>query len=132
MALESLDTVLAKKDSFSHMWKLMNPDSRFRDQYIPCMRIWNKWSHRAQQRMYWYIREMQRRNETIYDNPLYNLLYITPHPFDCNGRADLPEIIKKCDMVSACYNGQFGIYTRCDATIFEMTHIQPRNWELAQ
>ena len=125
MALESIDTVLAKKDSFSHMWKLMNPDNRFRDLYIPGVRIWNKWSHRAQQRMYWYIRQMLRRGEQIYENPLYNLIYITPQPTDCNGRADLPDIIKKCKMVSACYNGHFGIYTLTEATIFEMTHIEP-------
>ena len=126
MALESLNTVLAKRDSFGLMWKLMNPDDRFRDLYIPCMRIWNKWPYRAQQRMYWYIREMIRRKETIYDNPLYNLLYITPHPFNCDGRPDLPDILKKCKMVSACYNGHYGIYTETEATIFEMTHIEHR------
>ena len=97
MALESIDTVLAKKDSFSHMWRLMNPDPRFRDQYVPCMQIWNKWPHRAQQRMYWYIRKMLRRGERIYDNPLYNLIYITPHPDNCNGRRDLDEILKNLD-----------------------------------
>lgn len=127
MALESIDTVLAKKDSFSHMWRLMNPDPRFRDQYVPCMQIWNKWPHRAQQRMYWYIRKMLRRGERIYDNPLYNLIYITPHPENCNGRRDLDEILKNNRMVSAFYNGSYGIYTLCEATIFEMTHITPFN-----
>ena len=122
MALESIDTVLAKKDSFSHMRRLMNPDPRFRDQYVPCMQIWNKWPHRAQQRMYWYIRKMLRRGERIYDNPLYNLIYITPHPENCNGRRDLDEILKNNRMVSAFYNGSYGIYTLCEATIFEMTH----------
>ena len=127
MALESLDTVLAKKDSFWHMWKLLAPKDEFRDLYIPCMRVWNKWSHRAQQRMYWYIRKKQRLHETEYENPLYALMYTTPVPDDCNGRADLDEIIKNNDMVSAFYNGKFGIYTRTEATIFEMTHITPMN-----
>lgn len=124
MALETIDSALAKRDSFSHMWKLMNPSDAFRDMYYPCMRVWNKLSRRAQQRMYWYIREALRRGEKIYDNPLYNLTYITPQPFNCNGRADLPDILKKCDMVSAFYNGAYGIYTRCEATIFEMSDIK--------
>ena len=126
MALETIDSALAKRDSFSHMWKLMNPENRYPELYVPCVRVWNKLSHCAQQRMYWYIREMQRRGEAIYDNPLYNLIDIKPHPFDCNGRPDLPDILKKCNMVSAYYDGRFGIYTRCEATIFEMTHIEPR------
>ncbi len=127
MAVESLDSVLAKRDSFAHMWDLLAPDEQYRDLYYPCMRVWNKLSHRAQQRMYWFIREKQRRNEIVYANPLYALTYITPHPYNCNGRTDIDEVFKKCKMVSAYYNGSFGIYTRLEATIFEMTHIQPLN-----
>ena len=124
MATESLDSVLAKRDSFAHMWALLKPSKEYSDRFYPCMRVWNKLSHRAQQRMYWYIREKLRRGETVHRDPLYALTYITPHPYNCNGRKDLPEIIKSCDMVSACYNGSFGIYTRCEATIFEMTNIK--------
>ena len=127
MATESLDTALAKRDSFAHMWRLLQPRDEFRDLYYPCMRVWNKLSHRAQQRMYWFIREKKRRGETVYDNPLYALTYTTPCPSDCNGRRDLDDILKKCKMVSAYYHGSFGIYTRLEATIFEMTHVEPLN-----
>ena len=74
--------------------------------------------------MYWYIRKMLRRGVRIYDNPLYNLIYITPHPENCNGRRDLDEILKNNRMVSAFYNGSYGIYTLCEATIFEMSHVE--------
>lgn len=127
MAVESLDSALAKRDSFAHMWKLLAPKDEYRDLYYPCMRLWNKLSHRAQQRMYWFIREKKRRGEKIYNNPLYALTYITPHPYDCNGRTDLDDILKKCKMVSAYHNGKFGIYTLTEATIFEMTHVSPLN-----
>ena len=127
MAVESLDSALAKRDSFAYMWDLLAPREEFREQYYPCMRIWNKLSHRAQQRMYWFIREKKRRGEKIYDNPLYALTYITPHPSNCNGRQDLDDIFKKCKLVSAYYNGSFGIYTVLEATIFEMTNITPLN-----
>jgi hypothetical protein len=127
MSVESLDSVLAKRDSFAHMWELLHPQEKFRDLYYPCMRVWNKLSHRAQQRMYWYIREKKRRGEMVYENPLYALVYITPQPRNCNGRADLDEILKHNRMVSAYYNGKFGIYTLCEATIFEMTNVKPIN-----
>ena len=127
MTPESIDSVLAKRDSFAHMWALLNPDEQYRDLFYPCLRVWNKLSYRRQQRMYWYIRKMLRRGERIYDNPLYNLIYITPHPENCNGRRDLDEILKNNRMVSAFYNGSYGIYTLCEATIFEMTHITPFN-----
>lgn len=127
MAVESLDSALAKRDSFAHMWALLAPKDEYRDLYYPCMRLWNKRSHRAQQRMYWFIREKKRRGEKIYNNPLYALTYITPHPYDCNGRTDLDDILKKCKMVSAYHNGKFGIYTLTEATIFEMTHVSPLN-----
>lgn len=127
MAVESLDSALAKRDSFAYMWELFAPKDEYRDLYYPCMRLWNKLSHRAQQRMYWFIREKKRRGEKIYNNPLYALTYITPHPYDCNGRTDLDDILKKCKMVSAYHNGKFGIYTLTEATIFEMTHVSPLN-----
>lgn len=127
MALESLDSALAKRDSFAHMWNLLAPDDQYRDLYYPCMRVWNKLSHRAQQRLYWFIREKQRRNESVYANPLYALTYITPHPYNCNGCANIDDVLKKCKMVSAYYNGSYGIYTRLEATIFEMTDIKPLN-----
>ena len=125
MEAESLDTVLAKRESFSHLWKLLAPKEQFRDLYHPCMRVWNKWTHRAQQRMYWFIRQKMRKGEALYENPLYNLTYLRPYPDDCNGRRDLDEIIKNNNMVSAYYDGSFGIYTLTEATIFEMTHITP-------
>ena len=127
MAVESLDSALAKRDSFAYMWELLAPKDEYRDLSYPCMRLWNKLSHRAQQRMYWFIRDKKRRGERVYNNPLYALMYITPHPYDCNGRTDLDDILKKCKMVSAYHNGKFGIYTLTEATIFEMTHIKPLN-----
>ena len=127
MALDSLDSALSKRDSFTHMWDLLSPRDEFRDLYYPCMRVWNKLSYRAQQRLYWFIRTKIRRGEKIYDNPLYALTYITPRPDNCNGRKDLDEILKNNKLVSAYYNGSFGIYTRLEATIFEMTHVKSLN-----
>ena len=127
MATECLDDALAKRDSFAHMWALLNPKEQYRERYLPCMRVWNKLSHRAQQRMYWYIRQKLRRGQVVHDDPLYALTYITPHPEDCNGRADIDEIFKHNKMVSAYYEGKFGIYTQTEATIFEMTNVKLLN-----
>ena len=127
MATESLDEALAKRDSFAHMWALLNPKPEFRERYIPCMRVWNKLSHRAQQRMYWFIRQKIRRKQVVHDDPLYALTYITPVPEDVNMRSDIDEIFKHNKMVSAYYNGKFGIYTQLEATIFEMTNVTKLN-----
>lgn len=127
MEAESLDITLAKRDSFAHMWKLLAPEPKFQDLYSICMIRWNRLSHRAQQQMYWFIREKKRRGETVYDNPLFALTYTKPFPTNWNGKCGINEMFGKTQMVSAYYNGSFGIYTRLEATIFEMTHVQQLN-----
>lgn len=124
---EPLEHIIAKRDSFPLIWDLLAPRDEFRDLYPLCLRRWNAMTYRAQQRLYWYLREKKRRGEKIYDNPLYALTYITPYPYNCNGRQDLDDIFKKCKLVSAYYNGSFGIYTVLEATIFEMTNVTPLN-----
>ena len=58
---------------------------------------------------------------------LYALTYLHPYPVNRNGSAELDDLMAKCKMVSAFFNGSFGIYTALEAEIFEMTHITPMN-----
>ena len=122
---ESLDAALAKRDSCAHIWTLLNPKPQYHNLFTAFMREWNKRSHRQQQQFYWFIREKLRKGEVVHDNPLYALTYIIPHPFDRNWDPKAKEMINSGNMVSAFYNGHFGVYTRCEATIFEMTHVTP-------
>ena len=124
---ETLDNVIAKRDSFRMFWELLTPRSEFNDLYPICMRRWNGMSYREQQRMYWYLREKKRSGEKIYENPLYALTYTKPHPFNWNGSARIDEQLKREKMVRAYYNGSFGIYPKNVAEYFEMTQVEEMN-----
>lgn len=125
MATESLNDALSKRRSFAHMWALLNVKPQYRGLYDLCMREWNKLSYRQQQQKYWYIREKLRKGEVVHDNPLYALTYIIPRPTNWNGKQGIDDMLRTTPMVTAFYNGSFGTYTRLEATIFEMTHIEP-------
>ena len=125
---EPLEHVLKKRDSFAIWWEMMAPDEKkFGDLYTICMRRWNNLSYREQQRMYWYMNEKKNRGETLYENPLFALTYTKPHPYNWNGKEGIQTMMKTKKMVCAFYDGHFGIYTLCESTIFEMTHITPLN-----
>ena len=126
---EPLEHVLKKRETFKHMWALLAPDDKYSDLYNQCMREWNKRSYRQQQQLYWFIREKRKRGEVVHDNPLYALTYIKPHPYNWNGKEGIQTMMKTKKMVSAFYDGHFGIYTLCESTIFEMTHITPLNYK---
>ena len=124
---EPLEHIIAKRDSFPLIWNLLAPRDEFRDLYPLCLRRWNAMTYRAQQRLYWYLREKKRKGEKIYDNPLYALTYTKPYPFNWRGVASIDAQFKREKMVSAFYNGSFGIYPQNVADYFEMTHITPLN-----
>ena len=125
---EPLEHVMLKRDSFTHMWKLLAPPAEFQSLYTICMKRWNELSYREQQRIYWFLREKQKRGETIYRNPLYAITYVHPFPNNWNGKTGINQMMKTTKMVSAFYDGTFGIYTLLESTIFEMTHIKPLNF----
>ena len=120
MTSEPLAHVLKKRDSFPHLWKLLEPAPEFQQLYTPCLRRWNEFSYREQQRLYWFLREKKNRGETIYRNPLYAITYVHPHPNNWNGRKGIDTMLRTQKMVSAYYEGTYGIYTQLEATIFEM------------
>ena len=127
MQTESIDDALNKRESFALMWKLLAPKKDFSDLYEICMRRWNRMTYHEQQRMYWFIREKKRHGESTYENPLFALTYTKPIPYDWNGKKGINDRMKMEKMVSAFYNGHFGIYPLVVATIFDMTHIEPLN-----
>ena len=124
---ESLEDVIKKRESFSHMWTLLAPQDKYRDLYNQCMRTWNKLTYNQQRQLYWFIREKLKRGEVVHENPLYALTYIHPHPYNWNGKPGINKMMKTTKMVSAFFNVSFGIYTALEAEIFEMTHITPMN-----
>ena len=125
---ESLDSVLAKKDSLTYVWALLNPKPEYHNLYNQFMREWNRRSHRQQQQFYWFVREKIRKHQVVHDNPLYALCYIHPHPTNWNGKQGINSMMNSTKMVTAFYDGSYGTYTLLEATIFEMTHVKPLNF----
>ena len=124
---EPLDDVIAKRGSFRHIWALLAPKDEFRDLYNICMKRWNDYTYRHQQRIYWYLREKKRKGETLYENPLYAITYCYPRPHNWNGDRLIADMFKREKMVSAFYNGEFGVYPKNVAEYFEMTHLTALN-----
>ena len=127
MNSEPLEHVIAKRDSFRFLWALLNPEAEFANLYEICMKRWNTYTYRQQQRIYWFLREKKRKGETIYKNPLYAITYCYPKPYDWNGKSGIETQFRKEKMVSAFSNGSFGTYPKNVADYFEMSHITPLN-----
>ena len=127
MSPEPLEHVIAKRGSFRFLWALLAPKDEFAGLHDLCMHRWDTLTYRRQQQIYWFLREKKRKHETLYDNPLYAITYCYPRPYNWNGKAGINRMMKNEKMVSALYNGEFGIYPEPVATIFEMTHITPLN-----
>ena len=129
MTPEPLEHVILKKQSFPHLWALLEPDeAEYGNLKSICRRRWeDKLTYRQQQQIYWFLREKKRKGETLYENPLYAITYCYPRPYDWNGKPGIDEQFKREKMVSACYKGTFGIYTKNVAEFFEMTNVQPLN-----
>lgn len=128
MQPESLDDIILKKDTFKHAWALLKPAEKYRDLYNQCMREWNKKSYRQQQQWYVYVDSKIKRGEVVHENPLYAIIYIQPHPYDWNQKPDIEYMFKHYKMDSAFYNGHFGVYTKQEANIYEMTQRTPMNY----
>lgn len=128
MTPEPLEHVILKRQSFPHLWALLAPKEEFSGLQEICRRRWeNNLTYRRQQQIYWFLREKKRKGEKLYENPLYAITYCYPRPYDWNGKSGIDEQFKKEKMVSACYKGTFGIYTKNVAEYFEMTNVQPLN-----
>ena len=125
---ESLEEALAKRNSMSHVWQLLNPKEQYRDLYVAFMREWNRRGLQQQRQFYWFVREKRKRGEVVHDNPLYALTYIRPHPTNWNGKHGLNDLMKQgTKMVSARYGDGYGIYTAFEARLFEMKEIRALN-----
>ena len=126
---EPLDHLLKKRDSFRHAWALLNPDSqRFGHLYNQCMQEWNRKTYREQQQWYVFVDSKIKRGEIVHDNPLYAIIYIHPHPYDWNKKSGIEYMFKHFKMDSAFFNGHYGVYTKQEADIYEMTNRTPMNY----
>jgi len=126
--METISDVIDKKLSKSLLcfMKLVDPDRRFSFD-TPLVGAWNALSLTDQRRLYLYCLYRKWRGEGFYGTPYEIVKNCHPYPTDWNGRPLINRLIKETPMVRAKYDNRYGIYTRDEARVWEMTDIVPLN-----
>ena len=125
--IETITDVLQKKGNIEHLWKIIDPQNNF--SYATCLEEWYRLSLTDQRRLYLYLLYRKWRGEGFYGTPYEIVKNCHPYPTNWNGKQMLNRLMKENQMVSAFYNGSYGIYTRDEARLWHMTRIEPLNFK---
>ncbi len=126
--METIDDVIQKKMSKSLLIyvKLVDPDRKYGFE-TPLIDAWNALTLTEQRRLYLYLLYRKWCGQGFFGTPYEIIKNCHPYPTNWNGRPLINRLIKETPMVRAKYNGSFGIYTRDEARVWEMTDIVPLN-----
>ena len=122
--MESLNDVIEKRMSKSllHLMKLIDPECKYGfDKDL--VEIWNRQPLIDQRRLYLYLLYRKWRGDGFYGTPYEIVKNCHPYPTNWNGKAMINRLMRENKMVSAKYNGEYGIYTAGEARVWEMTDI---------
>ena len=124
--MESIDDVIQKKMSKSllSLMRLVDPERKFGFD-TPLIVAWNGLSLVDQRKLYLYLLYRKWRGLDIYGEPYYIIHNCHPVPFNWNGVPGINTLVKQGKVVIAKHNGSFGIYTRDEAKLYNMTDIEP-------
>ena len=127
--METIDDVIQKKMSKSLLIyiKLVDPDRKYGFD-TPLIEAWNALTLVEQRRLYLYLLYRKWRGEGLYNAPYDIVKNCHPYPTNWNGRPLINRLMKETLMVRAKHNGEYGIYTRDEATVWQMTEIIPLNY----
>jgi hypothetical protein len=126
--VETIDDVLNKKGSIEHLWKIIDPENKF--SYKTCVEEWYRMPLIDQRRLYLYLLYRKWRGDGFYGTPYEIVKNCHPYPTNWNGKAMINRLMRENKMVSAKYNGEYGIYTADEARVWEMTDIEPLNFRV--
>ncbi len=119
--VETINDVLNKKGSIEHLWKIIDPENKF--SYKTCVEEWYRMTLTDQRRLYLYLLYRKWRGDGFYGTPYEIVKNCHPYPTNWNGKTMINRLMKENKMVSAKYNGEYGIYTADEARVWEMTDI---------
>ncbi len=125
--METLSDTIAKQQSFSHLWKLLEPQGEYLRRENACRAYWNALTLAKQRQIYWQLRENKKHGIAINPNPIFAIQDCHPVPTNWNGKPGINGMMKSEKMVSACHCGRYGIFTAFEAKLFEMEDIKPLN-----
>ena len=125
--METIGEVLEKRQNKSliDFMKLVDPERKYRID----LKLGDKWdalSLTEQRRLYLYLLYRKWRSIPFYGTPYDIIAYCHPFPTNWDGTKRLDELIREGKIVSAKFNGSYGLYTRDEARVWQMTDIQPR------
>ena len=126
--VETIDDVLNKKGSIEHLWKIIDPENKF--SYKTCVEEWYRMTLTEQRRLYLYLLYRKWRGDGFYGTPYEIVKNCHPYPTNWNGKSMINRLMKENKMVSAKYNGEYGIYTADEARVWEMTDIITLNFKV--
>ena len=122
---ETIDDVLSKKGNISDVWKIIDPENKYA--YSTAINAWYRLSLTDQRRLYLYLLYRKWRGEGFYGTPYDIISYCHPYPTNWDGRGQLlDELLKEGKIVSAKFNGSYGLYTRDEARVWQMEDVQSR------
>lgn len=127
--MESLNEVIDKKFSKSllHFLKLIDPERKYGFE-TPIVEAWNALTLNEQRRLYLYCLYRKWRGDGFYGTPYELIKNCHPYPTNWNGKPMINRLMKEGKMVSAKFDGTYGIYTLVEASIWQMTDIKPLNF----
>ena len=126
--METINDVIQKTMSKSlYKFKgLVDPENKFGFE-TPLIEAWNALELVQQRRLYLYLLYRKWRGEGFYGTPYEIVKNCHPYPTNWNGRPLINRLMKETPMVRAKYDGSYGIYTRDEARVWEMTDIKVLN-----
>ena len=123
---ETIGEIIAKKGSIEHLWAIIDPKNKY--PYRICIKEWYRMDLNEQRKMYLYLLYKKWRGDKFYGTPYDIITNCHPYPTNWNFKKMGADLLKsKTKMVSAFFNGSFGLYTFDEAKVWCMTHIEPRN-----
>lgn len=127
--MESLDDVIHKKMSKSLLcfMKLVDPECKFGFE-TPLIEAWSRLELTEQRRLYFYCQYRKWRGDGLYGTPYDIIKNCHPYPTNWNGSSLINRLMKENKMVSAKYDGSYGIFTKEEALVWQMTDVKPLNF----
>jgi len=128
--METISDVIAKTEhkSLYAFMGVIDPEHKIAwSKYL--IETWNRLSLTDQRKLYLYCLYRKWRGEGFFNTPQEIILLCHPHPTNWNGRPLINRLVKETPMVRAKYDGSYGIYTRDEARVWEMTDIEPLNYK---
>ena len=129
MAQENLTDVINKRfgNSLTHFLKLVDPARRYPAD-LNLSKAWSELTLTEQRKLYLYILYRKWRGLDIFGEPYAIVKNCHPVPFNWNGCSLMDTFAKSgTKFVCAAHKGEYGLYTRDEALLYEMTNPRPIN-----